>query len=168
MIKTWFLAAALISRLMAFTPFMVDGPSMLPTLQSGSLFVLDKDAYKDSEPQRGDIVVFAFEKKPDYFYVKRVVGLPGERVHVTSNGLYLEEQNGRENEVQEPYLAHAQGNDKNFALRGFKDQIFVVPSGKYLVLGDNRAHSLDSRSFIYPFVPKENIKGKYIITLSHP
>ena len=168
MIKTYFLVAALVSRLMAFTPFMVDGPSMLPTLQSGSLFVLDTEAYKNAEPQRGDIVVFAFEKTPDYFYVKRVVGLPGERVHVTSSGLYLEEKNGSKDEIHEPYLAHAQDNDKNFALRGFKDQIFVVPSGKYLVLGDNRAHSLDSRSFIYPFVPKESMKGKYIITLFNP
>lgn len=181
MIRSAFFIAAIVSRLMAFTPFIIDGPSMEPTLHSGDFIVLDSVAYKQAEPARGDVVVFSFEKKPDYFYVKRIVGLPGERVHVTSTGIYFEAANGTKKELLEPYLAHAQvenptngvedalttASAKNFALRGFKDQIFVVPSGKYLVLGDNRAHSLDSRSFIYPFIAKDRVKGKYVFTIKN-
>jgi signal peptidase I len=179
MIRSAFFIAAIASRLMAFTPFIIDGPSMEPTLNSGDFIVLDSVAYKQAEPARGDVVVFSFEKEPLYFYVKRIVGLPGERVHVTSDGIYFEAADGAKKELLEPYLVHAQGEDpangaenpaggenaKNFALRGFKDQIFVVPSGKYLVLGDNRSHSLDSRSFIYPFIAKDRVKGKYVFTI---
>jgi len=162
------------AKLAVFSPFMVDGPSMLPTLHSGDIFVLDKAAYEETKPLRGDIVVFFESDKPDYFYVKRVIGLPGERLHVTSKGIYLEEGIARK-EIPESYLAHAEDTDgavnpadaaaKNYSLRGYKDELFIVPKDKYFVLGDNRAHSLDSRSFIYPFIPKQNIKGKYIFTL---
>jgi signal peptidase I len=163
MITIAILLSILISNLPSYTPFMVEGPSMLPTLHDGEMFILDEGIYKQSEPERGEIVIFYDDKKPDYFYIKRVMGLPGERIHVTSKGIYLEEK-GVLQELIEPYLAHAEDN-KNYSLKGYKDQIFVVPEGKYFVLGDNRQHSLDSRSFIYPFIPKERIKGKYLFTL---
>lgn len=136
---------------------------MQPTLHSGDLFILNQQAYVDSEPHRGDIVVFSNEKEPDYFYVKRIIGLPGERLHITSNGIYVE-TSGARRELAEPYLAHAAEN-KDYSLKGYKDELFVIPKDKYFVLGDNRPHSLDSRSFVYPFIPKAGIKGKYIFTL---
>jgi signal peptidase I len=152
----------LFSQLPAFSPFMVDGPSMLPNMNSGDIFLLNGDAYVSEKPARGDVVVFYEEGEPDYFYVKRILGLPGERLHVTSKGIYVEEGLKRA-EIPEPYLAHAADADNS--LKGYKDELFIVPKDKYFVLGDNRAHSLDSRSFIQPFIPIGNIKGKYILTL---
>jgi signal peptidase I len=137
---------------------------MLPTLHDGEIFVLDEGAYKNDEPKRGDIVVFSESKKPDYFYIKRVIGLPGEHLDVTSDGIFIEEK-GSKTELAESYLAHAEDQNKNYALGGYKNEIYYVPNDKYFVLGDNRSHSLDSRSFIYPFIPKEMIKGKYLFTL---
>jgi signal peptidase I len=147
-----------------FSPFIVQGSSMLPTLHDGEIFVLDEGAYKNAEPGRGDIVVFSDAKKPDYFYIKRVIGLPGEHVDVTSNGIFIE-NNGSKAALAESYLAHASDQNKNYALGGYKKEIYYVPGDKYFVLGDNRSHSLDSRSFLYPFIPKEMIKGKYLFSL---
>jgi signal peptidase I len=166
MISAAFIIASLVMRLMTFSPYLVEGPSMEPTLHSGELFILDQEAYKKADPQRGDIVVFSDPDKPDYFYVKRILGLPEERLHVTDKGLYIE-NHGKTEELPEPYLANAGGISKSYALDGYRDEIFAVPDGKYFVMGDNRSHSLDSRSFIYPFIPKENIKGKYLFTLIH-
>jgi signal peptidase I len=163
MMNLFAIIAALLTGLIPLSPFLVEGPSMLPTLHDGDLFILDSRAYEESEPARGDIVVFSDEKDKEYYYVKRVVGLPGERLHVTDNGILVERE-GINMELPEPYLAHA-AEDKNYALNGFKDEVFLVPADKYFVLGDNRAHSLDSRSFAYPFIPKTLIKGKYLFTL---
>ena len=157
------LITAIFTALVPLSPFLVDGPSMLPTLNDGDLFILDSRAYASAEPQRGDIVVFSDEKDPDYYYVKRIVGLPGERLHVTQDGIYVEDKGVKE-DLPEPYLAHAAG-DKNYAMDGYEDEVFAVPGDKYFVLGDNRSHSLDSRSFAYPFIPKTLIKGKYLFTL---
>jgi signal peptidase I len=88
---------------------------MLPTLHDGEIFVLDEGAYKNDEPKRGDIVVFSESKKPDYFYIKRVIGLPGEHLDVTSDGIFIEEK-GSKTELAESYLAHAEDQNKNYAL----------------------------------------------------
>jgi signal peptidase I len=162
MLKIIAIIATFFAGFVPLSPFLVDGPSMLPTLHDGDLFILDSKAYAESEPARGDIVVFSDEKNKEYYYVKRIVGLPGERLHVTDNGLLIEE-NGGNMELPEPYLSDR--TDNNYALNGFKDEVFMVPADKYFVLGDNRAHSLDSRSFAYPFIPKTLIKGKYLFTL---
>lgn len=172
MINLFLILSFFAAKLAIFSPFMVDGPSMLPTLHNGDIFILNSGAYAEAQPRRGDVVVFFEEDKPDYYYVKRVIGLPGERLHLTSKGIFVEENGARE-EIPEPYLdnggggivANAAAADKNYLLKNYKDELFIVPEDKYFVLGDNRGHSFDSRSFIYPFIPLQNIKGKYIITL---
>jgi len=163
MINLILLLSLFVAKLSMFSPFLVDGPSMQPTLQSGDVFILNKDAYAVSQPKRGDIVVFFESDSPDYLYVKRVIGLPDERLHVTSTGIYIEDGINRK-QIVEPYIAQP-GESANFALNGYKDEVFIVPKDKYFVMGDNRGHSFDSRSFFYPFVPKEDIKGEYIFTL---
>jgi signal peptidase I len=156
----------LVWRLAYTTPFLVQGPSMEPTVHNGTLFALDTLAYRLGFPERGDIVVFHFEDDPDYFYVKRIVGLPGERVHVATDGVYLEDQGGLKSKLLEPYLANAASSATGKSLKnGYKDETFVVPPGKYMVMGDNRADSLDSRFFKHPFIPREDIQGKYLFTL---
>jgi signal peptidase I len=157
---------SLITR-MAFTSFfMVDGPSMDPTLKSGQLFLVDQYTYTNSEPKRDDVVVFSFEEEPDYYYVKRVVGLPGEKVSVENDGVYLHFAGGGEQKLDEPFLPfQTQEAAGSYWKKSAAKSLFDVPSDKYFVLGDNRSHSLDSRYFSDHYVPRERIKGKYLFTI---
>jgi signal peptidase I len=154
-----------------FNIFMAEGPSMEPTLYSGDLFLIGHTETAEANYERGDIVVFSLDEDPDYFYVKRIVGLPSERIQVRSDGIYIGES-GAEVKLEEPYLLV--GSESASPTGSYKDdfkQTFNVPNDKYFVLGDNREHSMDSRSFKNPFVEKSQIKGKYInnlINLSMP
>ncbi len=161
-----FLGLVLAARMAFLTPFLVDGPSMEPTLQDGQIFILDQKAYEAALPQRGDVVVFSADEEPDYFYVKRVIGLPGERVSVKTQSIDITDVNGKTFTLDESYLKDVAQLEK--ALYTYKPgfvQHYVVPADKYFVLGDNRLHSLDSRSFRQPFIAKNRLKGKYILTL---
>ena len=144
-----------------FTLYMVEGPSMEPSLHNGDVFLIDHAGYSNEEYVRGDIIVFSLDN-PEYFYVKRIVGLPGDRIQVREDGIFVGES-GAEEKIVELYLDDESGSAlKAGAYRRDFRQTYNIPEGKYFVLGDNRSHSLDSRYFDDPFVPRENIKGKYL------
>lgn len=165
MISVTFLGWLLVTKIFFWSPFLVEGPSMEPTLLDGQLFVLDQRAYHKDEPQRGDIIVFAFEEDPDYFYIKRVLGLPGEKIAIKKDGVYVA-QDGEMVKIEEPYISHIADSHKQvYRYKPESTQYYRVPEDSYFVLGDNRLHSLDSRSFQNPYIPKQDIKGKYIVTL---
>ncbi len=155
------LKVLLFLRVFYSTLFFVDGPSMLPTLRNGELFWLDEYTYMQELPQRGDIVVFSFLEEPDYFYVKRVIGLPGERVFIDGKQVTIE-KNGLKFHLDENYLELEDSID---LAKELGHDRFTVPQGKYFVLGDNRSHSLDSRLFRDPYVPLDRIKGKFFLQL---
>ncbi len=123
----------------------VEGDSMYPTLKDGQYTIVNKIIYRLHSPERGDIVVFRAPREPSKDYVKRIIGLPGEKVafhhgRVLINDLYL----------QEPYLS---------TLPDYEDpQPVKVPQGYYYVLGDNRANSEDSHQF--GPIPERSIRGK--------
>ncbi len=155
----------MVAQFFTFSPFLVEGPSMEPTLHDGTLFVVDNGGYRLRDPERGDIVVFTLEGKPDYFYVKRIVGLPGERIAIKQDGLYVAEE-GVLVKIDEPYLTDIADSDKQvYSYKPRFAQYYTVPYDTYFVLGDNRLHSLDSRYFKDPFIPIEQIQGKYFLTL---
>lgn len=135
---------------------MVDGPSMEPTLHDGDVFLIEP-VWNADEYERGDVVVFSLEDDPDYFYVKRIVGLPGEELEIRSNGVYTDDVR-----LSEPYLvadsSSVPGVSRyvdNFA------QSYNVPAGAFFVLGDNREQSLDSRHFENPYIPVDRLRGKF-------
>jgi signal peptidase I len=107
--------------------------SMEPTLIPGDRVLVDKRIHGRSGPRRGDILVFRYPRDPTRMYIKRVVGLPGDRVEIRSGRLYA---NGRE--VIEPYVNGVPSGDYGPE---------TVPPDAYFVLGDNRNNSEDSRAF---------------------
>ncbi|MEW6426356.1 MAG: signal peptidase I [Bacillota bacterium] len=141
------LLAALI-RMFVLAPFYIPSGSMIPTLLEGDRIIVSKITYRLWEPKRGDIVVFKYPRDPSRDYVKRLIGLEGETVALKNNHLYI---NGQE--VSEEYLPPG--------LR-FGDYGPVrVPEGHYLMLGDNRNVSEDSR--YWGPLPEKYIIGKALM-----
>jgi len=126
--------------------------SMLPTLEINDRLIIDKLSYHFKDPQRGDIIVFsptpALQKEnfKDAF-IKRVIGLPGDKVQVKLRVVYVNDQ-----PIQEQYIQEQPNYDYGPV---------VVPENQYLVLGDNRNNSYDSH--YWGFVPRENIIGQAVI-----
>nr|WP_245629359.1 signal peptidase I [Geobacillus jurassicus] len=141
-------------RLFVFSNYMVEGKSMMPTLESGNLLIVNKLSYDIGSIHRFDIIVFHANKKEDY--VKRVIGLPGDRIEYKNDVLYI---NGKK--CDEPYLRpYKQKLGKltgDFTLEEVTGKT-RVPPGCIFVLGDNRLSSWDSRHF--GFVKISQVVGK--------
>ncbi|MFA6571890.1 MAG: signal peptidase I [Bacteroidota bacterium] len=133
-------------------PYQVNGQSMAPTLEDGQYLLANKFVYNNSTPQRGDIVVFKNPTKPDTENIKRIVGLPGEKIKIEDRYIYI--YNIR---LQESYLASDVTTDGGTFLKN--GQSVDIPKDYYAVLGDNRSSGSDSRAF--GFVPRSYIVGKY-------
>ena len=123
-------------RLVSSRPYVIRGASMTPTLRPGDHVLVDASAYGEGEPVRGDIVVFPSPRADGRRDIKRVVGLPGERVAMAEGLLFVDERH-----VAEPYLGGLPSSV------GLGESAWDLGAGEYLVLGDNRAHSTDSRAF---------------------
>jgi signal peptidase I len=124
----------------------VDGYSMTPSLQNGEYILVNKLAYKTGEPRRGDIVVFVFPVNPQEDLIKRVIGLPGERVSIHDGIVTIDGV-----QINEPYIAAAP----------LYDGEWVVSEGQLFVLGDNRNESRDSHQ--WGLLPLENVVGKAVL-----
>ena len=116
--------------------YVVQGDSMAPRFKRGQHLLAERSETLSAPPSRGDVLVVLDPGTLDNMYIKRVVGLPGERVTLKDSLLYL-------NDIQttEPYL---NGMPSSPGSHNFK---WILDSGEYIVLGDNRPHSTDSRSF---------------------
>lgn len=138
--------------------FFIPSGSMEPTLRTGDRILVGKFAYRLREIRRGDIVVFRYPLNPNKDFVKRVVGLPGERIEMREG---LVQINGRP--LGEVYPTALPGGDRA-CLTTYGPE--VVPSGMVFVLGDNRCNSEDSRFF--GFVPVKNIIGRALVVYWPP
>ncbi|WP_100404500.1 signal peptidase I [Bacillus solitudinis] len=137
------LILAFVIRYFLFAPIVVDGQSMMPTLEHSDRMIVDKISYAFSEPERFDIIVFHAPDGKDY--IKRVIGVPGDRVEYRGDVLYVNDQ-----AVEEPYLENLKLVYEGETLTGDFQLIditsdTVVPEDQLFVLGDNRRHSKDSR-----------------------
>ena len=126
------------------------GSSMYGTLHDNDLLVASKISYKLHPPQRGDIIVFKPPDEASRDFIKRVIALPGERIHITNSVVYI---NGQA--LHEPYLPEKWIYNNNWPPDG---QDKLVPPNEYFVMGDNRNHSSDSRTF--GFIELDSILGK--------
>lgn len=160
---------ALIIRTFVVQAFVIPSGSMKETLMIGDRILVSKFLYgiaipftdihflKFEKPKRGDVVVFAYPRDPSQDFIKRVIGVPGDRVRIVDKEVYV---NG------EPYInPHAQHTDSHIIPAGLnpRDNMaeVTVPDDSYFVMGDNRDNSYDSR--FWGFVKGESIKGPALI-----
>ncbi|NOY73596.1 MAG: signal peptidase I [Gammaproteobacteria bacterium] len=177
----------LLLRSFLVEPFRIPSGSMMPTLLTGDFILVNKFTYgirlpvldtkiiTIGEPERGDVAVFRFPEDPSIDYIKRIVGLPGDRISYRDKAIYI---NGEKMEVTG--LGSYQGEGTALSMTGaqwaeeqlgdVKHQIlmrsesrprnreFRVPDGRYFVMGDNRDNSNDSR--FWGTVPEENLVGR--------
>lgn len=133
-------------------PTIVVGDSMLPTFKNGEYLINYRLAYKNDEPEYGDIVIIDLENGPeDGYLIKRVIGLPGDTIEIIDNELYV---NGMK--VDEPYILEK--------MRGTKDMTYILRKDEIFVMGDNRNNSLDSR-VVGPINYKKEVRGKVVLRL---
>ncbi|MEE8118609.1 MAG: signal peptidase I [Gammaproteobacteria bacterium] len=186
------LLLVLVLRSFLVEPFRIPSGSMKPTLLVGDFILVNKYAYgvrlpvsntkivDVGSPQRGEVVVFRFPRDHRLDYIKRVIGLPGDRVTYLNKQLFI---NGvpvgqvslgmadfeglKEGELREEYLDNATHHILVERLQRSPTVDVVVPEGHYFVMGDNRDHSNDSR--MWGFVPEKNLVGRaFYIWMSLP
>lgn len=126
-------------------PFLVSGSSMEPTFRNGDYLMIDSLTYRFREPERGEVVVFGREDGFGSYYIKRIIGLPGERVSLISGRVHITNRDG-EMALVEDYIRF-----------GEDDYEIGLGEDEYLVLGDNRSFSFDSRN--WGALERKNIVG---------
>jgi signal peptidase I len=147
-VKVVVISLAIIIPVRAFLlqPFYVKGASMEPNFEDREYLLIDEISYRIRDPKRGEVVVFRYPKDPSQFFIKRVIGLPGESIHVADDRIVV---NGRVLD-ESAYLA------SDVLTSGTVD--LTLGQDEYMVFGDNRMASLDSR--IFGAVPRSDIVGK--------
>lgn len=145
------LAIFVVVYLFFFQPHQVNGASMDPNFHDKEYILTDKISYRFRLPERGDVVIFRAPKNRELDYIKRVIGLPGERIKIVDGQVFI---NGQQ--LPEAYL---EKNTNSYSGSFLKiGEEFLVPQDEYFVMGDNRPHSSDSRE--WGTVNKEDIIGK--------
>ena len=146
-------------RIFIAQPFIVNGASMDPTFEHGEYLIVDQVSYRFNKPERGDVIVFKYPNDTRQFFIKRVVGLPGERIKIDGTEVTIFNETFPEGTVlDEPYI-------KSKSRHGSKPDI-TLSNSEYYVLGDNRLESSDSRS--WGPLRKELIIGRPLIRLLPP
>ncbi len=139
-------------------PFLVDGGSMLPTLESGELLIIDKLSFDVNRLKSGDVIVFRHVKEDEYngqFFIKRLIGLPGDRVVVKNGVTTIYDKENPDGKILNEKFIKYQDFEKNLDMTLEKDE--------YIAFGDNRAESYDSRS--WGIIYKKDIAGKAVFRL---
>lgn len=135
-------------RLFIAQPFIVSGDSMVPTFHNGEYLIVDELSYYMREPHRGEVVIFRYPKEPSKFFIKRVIGLPGETVIIKNGHIEITEVGGARITLTEPYVK----------AEVLSDMTTILAQNEYFVMGDNRNASSDSR-FWGP-VPQQLLIGR--------
>jgi len=136
------LAIILPIRYFLIQPFYVKGASMEPSFYDHEYLIIDEISYRFNQPQRGDIIVFRYPQNPQEYFIKRLIGLPGEKVQLKDGDVYIYNQQYPDGfKLDEPYLA------SGTRTYGFNEETVTLTANEFYMLGDNRNSSKDSRSF---------------------
>lgn len=135
-----------------FQPHQVKGNSMFDNFHDGEYLLTDKVSYRFNPPIKDDVVVFKAPMNEEYDYIKRIIGLPGDKIMVKEGRVFI-------NGTEDSEAGYLDGRIQTLAGRYLSEGVTItVPAGSYFVMGDNRNNSSDSRDF--GPVPMENIVGK--------
>lgn len=143
---------AILLKAFVFANAVVPTGSMLNTIQKGDRIIASRLAYKNDDPERYDIVIFKFPDDENQFFVKRVIGLPGETVEIVEGVVYVTKADGETIQLEDDFVT-------NCVPTGDYGP-FEVPEDSYFMLGDNRNTSHDSRMWTNKYVAKDKIIGK--------
>lgn len=141
-------------RLFVAQPFVVEGESMYPTFDSGDYLIVDQLSYRFNDPKRGDVVIFRYPNDEKVFYIKRIIGLPGETVHVEKGVTSVTKADGTRIELDESYVV---SEDATYTLER------TLGADQFFVMGDNRPKSSDSRT--WGALPRHDLMGRAYIQL---
>ena len=144
----------LIIRLFIVQPFLVDGASMSPNFETTDYLLIDKFTYFVSSPKRGDVVVFKFPGDTSKYFIKRIIGLPGETVVVRDGQTTVKKTDGATVTIDESFV-------KNHSVSDSKE--LTLGATEYFVMGDNRSSSYDSRA--WGPLDKKYIGGRALLRL---
>ena len=140
---------AMLIRTFIVELYVVDGPSMRPTLESEERLVVNKFIYRFHPPQKGEILVFQYPRDPSRDFIKRVIATPGDTIEIHEGRVLVNDQL-----LTEDYILEKTRSEYPKS---------TVPEGRVFVMGDNRNNSEDSRFADVGFVPYDLIKGKAML-----
>lgn len=139
-------------------PFIVSGASMENTFHDKEYLIVDQLSYRFAEPKRGDVIIFKYPNDPSKYFIKRIIGLPGETVSLSGAAVTIKNQAHPQGfTLAEPYAQAGHGG---------RDQDLTLGPDEYFVMGDNRDHSSDSRS--WGVLEKDKIVGRAFLRLLPP
>ncbi|MEK9154800.1 MAG: signal peptidase I [Patescibacteria group bacterium] len=134
-------AAVLVIRYFLVQPFLVSGASMEPNFKNGDYLLIDEISYRLKEPERGEVIVFHYPNDKSFYYIKRIIGLPGETVEIKDGKItILNSEYSKGFTLSEEYLPMG-------GITSSGKERFVLNESEYFVLGDNRNFSFDSRGW---------------------
>lgn len=142
-------------RFFVAQPFIVSGASMEPTFHNGEYLIVDQLTYHIGEPTRGDVIIFKYPKDPSKYFIKRVIGIPGDTISINGNIITIFNERSPDGiTINEPYVAHMSPNTTLTEVLG---------PDEYFVMGDNRDNSSDSR--VWGILQKNHIVGRAYLRL---
>lgn len=145
-------------RMFIAQPFIVSGASMQETFQSGEYLIVDQVSYYFEKPKRGDVIIFRYPRDPAKFFIKRVIGIPGDTVKIDSNVVLIKNEQQPDGFVlDEPYVRAMSGNEHITE---------ILSEREYFVMGDNRDASSDSRT--WGVLQEDRIVGRAFLRLFPP
>ncbi|MBI4087544.1 MAG: signal peptidase I [Candidatus Liptonbacteria bacterium] len=134
------LGAVFLIRSFLVQPFLVSGSSMVPEFSHGDYLLIDEITYRFRQPERGEVLVFKYPNNPSTYFIKRIVGLPGEDVEIKDNKITIFNNGNPDGfALKESYVAKSVYTSGSERVR--------LKSDEYLMLGDNRSYSFDSRNW---------------------
>lgn len=154
-VKFTLLALVIVVPIRTFVaqPFIVSGLSMVPTFEDGQYLIIDELSYYFREPERGEVIIFRYPLDPSKFFIKRLIGLPGETVSIEDGTVKITEVGGKIITLDQSYVKFPRSDSESRTLG----------AGEYWVMGDNRAQSSDSRS--WGAIKREHIVGNALVRL---
>lgn len=145
-------------RMFIAQPFIVSGASMEDTFHNNEYLIVDQLSYHLGDPKRGDVAIFRYPQDPSKFFIKRVIGIPGDTVVIDGSEVIIRNVSSPAGFLlREPYVDEMSNT-------GYHEE--TLGDGEYYVLGDNRDHSSDSR--VWSILPEEYIMGRALLRLFPP